>query len=182
MNSTYGVNECAGTCTNANIIKLGNLTGCTLTFTAPVVGVWYALALQVNNMIVFLFYICKLLQAEDFINKTSTSPMSSVPIQFLINVLPIPSCTQAPVFIPLEGCLEVQVNVPVNFTLYIMNYCNRTTSVVNTFLPTLTINFMNISNLVNSTTNTSLVYVTLMWTPQISQMGSREFCAIVYTK
>ena len=49
MNSTYGVNECAATCTNANITKLGNLTGCMLTFTAPTAGVWYALAIQVGN-------------------------------------------------------------------------------------------------------------------------------------
>ena len=130
----------------------------------------------------YSFHCILILQVEDFISTTSTSPMSSVPVQFLINVLPTPSCTQAPVFIPLTGCLEVQVNVPVSFTLYIMNYCNKTTSVVNTFFPTQTINFMNISNLINSTTNTSLVYVTLLWTPQISQIGSRDFCATAYTK
>lgn len=108
--------------------------------------------------------------------------MSSVPVQFLINVLPTPTCVQEPVFIPLTGCLEVQVNVPVTFTLFIMSYCNRTISIVNTFFATLTIDFMNISNLVNSTTNTSLVYVTLNWTPQISQIGSRDLCAVAYTK
>ncbi len=108
--------------------------------------------------------------------------MSSVPAQFLIYVLPTPSCTQAPFIIPLTGCLEVQVNVPVNFTLYIMNYCNKTTAVVNSFVPTVIINSMNISNLINSTTNTSLVYVTLTWTPQVGQIGSHAFCAIAYTK
>jgi hypothetical protein len=60
MNSTYGVNECASTCTNSNITKLANLTGCTLTFTGPTAGVWYALAIQVNNMLVYILYICKL--------------------------------------------------------------------------------------------------------------------------
>lgn len=137
---------------------------------------------MIDILFSYSFHCIFILQVEDFINTTSKSPMSSVPVQFLINVLPTPTCTQTPVFIPLTGCLEVQVNVPVTFILYIMNYCNKTTSIINTFFPTLTISFMNISNLVNSTTNTSLVYVTLNWTPQISQIGSREFCAIAYTK
>jgi hypothetical protein len=107
--------------------------------------------------------------------------MSSVAIQFLIYVL-TPNCSQPPVIIPLTGCLDVQVNVPVTFTLYAMNYCNRTQSIITSLLPTETINGMNVSNLVNSTTNTSLVYVTLTWTPQMGQIGSQEFCAVAYTR
>ncbi len=107
--------------------------------------------------------------------------MSSVSIQFLINVIS-PTCSEPPVIIPLTGCLDVQVNVPVTFTLYAMNYCNRTISIVTNILPTLSINGMTISSLVNSTTNTSLVYVTLTWTPQASQIGSQEFCAAAFSR
>jgi hypothetical protein len=107
--------------------------------------------------------------------------MSSVPIQFLIYVTS-PNCSQAPVVIPLTDCLDVQVNVPVTFTLYAMNYCNRTVSIITSLLPTVGINGMTVSSLVNSTTNTSLVYVTLTWTPQASQIGSQKFCAVAYTK
>jgi hypothetical protein len=107
--------------------------------------------------------------------------MSSVPVQFLIYVL-TPNCLQAPVVIPLTGCLEAQVNVPVTFTLYAMNYCNRTVSIITNILPTVSINGMTVSNLVNSTTNTSLAYVTLTWTPQASQIGSQEFCVVAYTR
>ncbi len=107
--------------------------------------------------------------------------MSSVSIQFLIYVI-TPNCSQAPVFIPLTGCLDVQVNVPVTFTLYVMNYCNRTVSITTSLLPTVSITGMTVSNLVNSTTNTSLVYVTLTWTPQASQIGSQQFCAVAYTR
>jgi hypothetical protein len=108
--------------------------------------------------------------------------MSSVPVQFLIYVLPTNTCTLAPDIIPLTGCLEVQVNVPVNFTLYIMNYCNRTEAMVTNFISTVTINGMSVSNLTNSTTNASLAYVTLTWTPQTSQIGSQQYCAVAYTK
>jgi len=107
--------------------------------------------------------------------------MSSVSIQFLILVI-TPNCSQAPVVIPLTGCLDVQVNVPVTFTLYAMNYCNRTVSIITSLLPTVSIDGMTVSNLVNSTTNTSLVYVTLTWTPQSNQIGSQEFCAAAYTR
>jgi len=108
--------------------------------------------------------------------------MSSVPLQFLVYVLPTPNCSQLPVVLPLTGCLEVQVNVAVTFTLYAMNYCNRTISTITNLLSSVDITGMSVSSLVNSTTNTSLVYVTLTWTPQISQIGPQEFCAVAYTR
>lgn len=49
MNSTFGVDECAGVCTSSNISYFGNLSGCTLTFTGTIAGGWYAMAIQVNS-------------------------------------------------------------------------------------------------------------------------------------
>ncbi|CAF3203474.1 unnamed protein product, partial [Rotaria sp. Silwood2] len=118
---------------------------------------------------------------EDFINTTSNQPMSSVPVQFLIYVLPTPYCSQAPQILPLTGCFEVQVNVSVNFTLYTMNFCNRTKVTITDIIFTVDISGMQASSLVNSTTNTSLAYVTLNWTPQTNQIGSQQFCAVAYT-
>jgi len=108
--------------------------------------------------------------------------MSSVPVQFLIYVLPTPHCTQPPMILPLTDCLEVQVNVSVTFTLYIMDFCNNTISTITDLIPATSINDMQVSSLVNSTTNISLAYVTLSWTPQIDQLGSQQFCAVAYTK
>jgi hypothetical protein len=108
--------------------------------------------------------------------------MSSVVVQFLINVLPLPNCAQLPLILPLTGCLEVQVNVSVTFTLYAMNFCNKTIATITSLISTVGITGMSVSNLVNSTTNTSLVYVTLTWTPQTNQIGSQQFCAIAYTR
>jgi len=59
LNSSYGVDECASICTTAAVISLANLTGCTIAFTGTIVGAWYALAIQVNNILVYLFYIWK---------------------------------------------------------------------------------------------------------------------------
>ena len=108
--------------------------------------------------------------------------MSSVVVQFLIYVLPAPNCSIAPVIISLTGCLEVEVNVPVTFTLFAMNYCNRTRTIITDLIPTVDTNGMNVSNLANSSTNTSLVFVTLTWSPQLNQIGPQEFCAVAYTR
>jgi len=108
--------------------------------------------------------------------------MSSVPVQFLIYVVPTPNCSQPPMILPLTDCLEVQVNETVTFTLYIMDFCNNTISTITDLIPATSINDMQVSDLVNSTTNTSLTYVTLTWTPQIDQLGSQQFCAVAYTK
>ena len=107
--------------------------------------------------------------------------MSSVSIQFLVYVL-TPNCSTIPVFIPLTGCLEVQVNVATTFTLYAMNYCNKTKAILTDILSTVDINGMQIGNLTNSPTNTSLSYVTLTWTPVMSQLGLQLFCAVAYTR
>ena len=108
--------------------------------------------------------------------------MSSVSIQFLVYVLAAPTCPQPPVIVPLTGCLEVQVNVPVNFTLYILNNCNKTVATITDFIPTVSISGMTVSGLANSTTNTSLFYVILSWTPQANQLGAQQFCAVAYTR
>jgi hypothetical protein len=108
--------------------------------------------------------------------------MSSVPIQFLIYVLPTPKCPQPPIILPLTDCLQVEVNVSTTFILYVMNLCNVTLSTITTIMPRTFIDGMDIDNLINSTTNTSLVYTTLTWTPQFYQIGSQQFCAVAYTK
>ena len=108
--------------------------------------------------------------------------MSSVPVQFLIEVLPTPDCSQPPLILPLTDCLEAQVNVPINFTLYVMNFCNKTVSIITDLIPTISITGMQVSDLINSMTNTSLSYIILTWTPQSNQLGSQEFCAIAYTR
>ncbi|CAF2762476.1 unnamed protein product [Rotaria sp. Silwood2] len=115
---------------------------------------------------------------EDFINETSTEPMSSVPVQFLIYVQATPSCTILPVFVSLSDCLEVQVGVTNNFTLYVMNLCNFSATITEAIM-TKKISGVTTSNVKNSTTNT-LSYIQLSWTPQSSQIGTQEMCAYAY--
>lgn len=108
--------------------------------------------------------------------------MSSTAIQFLIQVLPTPQCSLLPTILPFSSCLDVQVGRLVNVTLFIMNSCNRSRTIVTDVSITMAIPGMNNSRLFNSTTNTSLSFITLNWIPQTGQIGSQEFCAIAYTK
>ncbi len=112
-------------------------------------------------------------------NETSMEPMSSVPVQFLIYVLPTPTCTILPLILPLTDCLEVQVGVTMNFTLYAMNLCNSTV-IITDIIISQGISGMTAGSLTNSTTNSSLSYIILTWTPQVNQIGSQELCLIAY--
>ena len=193
MHSITGVNECGNACPPTGLPSSTVLhNNCTLTLTATSSGKWYAISVQVSHLRSIVSYtliyeykrslLSSFLQVEDFLNSSSTTPMSSVPIQFLVYVLPTPSCTLLPVIQPLSECLEVEVGVQRNFTVYILNLCNPTTSIVTDVVDNPGISGMQISNLVNSTLNTSLSFVTLDWTPQTNQIGSQQLCLIAYTK
>ncbi|CAF1159584.1 unnamed protein product [Rotaria sordida] len=157
------IDECSSICYSSSLPSGTTLSNCTLSFTGLVPNTCYPVALQV----------------EDFINKTSTDPMSSVPVQFLICVKTTPSCTILPVIISLTDCLNVQVGVTTNFTLYIMNLCNSSATITEVIISQ-AISSMTVGTLTNSTTNTSLSYISLTWTPQSSQIGTQELCVYAY--
>ena len=132
----------------------------------------------IENIIEFVFT----LKVEDFINSTSMTAMSSVPVQFLIYVMPEPACSQAPIIIPLAGCLELTVGVSKTFTLFAMNLCDPNVANIADIIVSQGITGMQVGNLTTWATNASLVYVTLTWTPQLSQMGPQQLCTTAYTE
>ena len=105
--------------------------------------------------------------------------MSSVPVQFLIYVLPTPTCSVLPLILPLTSCLQVEVGVTINITLYAMNLCDSTVDITDIIVAK-GITGMVTGNILNSTTNSSLVYVTYTWTPQTNQIGVQEMCTIAF--
>lgn len=108
--------------------------------------------------------------------------MSSVPVQFLVYILPEPTCPTEPIIIPLQGCLEVAVGSPKNFTIFVQNLCNPNTIKIVDMIVSPAINGMQMSNLTQVPTNSSLYYVTFTWTPQASQIGLQEMCMVAYTR
>jgi len=84
--------------------------------------------------------------------------MSSVSVQFLIYVLPQPTCGIKPIMLPLEGCLEVTVGISKSFNLSVLNLCDPNISGIADIVVSQTIVGIQVSNLIISSTNASLVY------------------------
>jgi hypothetical protein len=108
--------------------------------------------------------------------------MSSVPVQFLIYVLPESTCSDAPTIIPLSGCLEVQLGVSMSFNISVLNLCNPNITNIADIVVSQGITGMEVGNLTQLPTNVSLSYETFTWTPQANQIGSQELCMIAYTR
>ena len=102
-------------------------------------------------------------------------------MQFLIYVLPTPTCTVPPLILPLTDCLAVQVGQSIDFTLIAMDLCNSTVTITD-ILVVGTLAGLTGSRVVNSTTNSSLVYATFTWIPQANQMGAQQLCFIAFNK
>ncbi|CAF4550320.1 unnamed protein product [Rotaria sp. Silwood1] len=159
------IDECGDICYPNSVPNGTTLTNCTITFTGLKAGVWYGIAIQV----------------EDFIDNTSTTPMSSVPVQFLIYVQPQPACSNRPIIFPLNRCLEVQVGISISFNLSAMNLCNSSVVKLADIIVSSGITGMTRGNLTNLSTNSSVSYVKFTWTPQINQVGSQQLCTIAFT-
>lgn len=129
-----------------------------------------------------MFDAFNLSKVEDFINSTTTEPMSSVPVQFLIYVQGEPICSKPPIIIPLNICLEVQVGVLTSFSIYVMNLCDLTESILSDIIMFTPMSGMNITDLKNVTNNASVNYATFTWLPQWNQVGLQQLCFVAYTE
>lgn len=119
---------------------------------------------------------------EDFIDATSTTAMNSVPVQFLIYVMPQPICGLPATIVPLEGCLEVTVGVSINFNLSVINSCDPNAfEIADVVISSETIG-VKVENLTESPSNSSLVSATLSWIPQANHIGPQQLCLIAYTE
>ncbi|CAF1053320.1 unnamed protein product [Adineta steineri] len=159
------IDECGGICYPSSLPNGTSLSGCTISFTGLVPNTWYGVAVQV----------------EDFISNSSNISMSSVPVQFLIYVLPQPTCGLAPIIFPADLCLDVQVGVVTNFDIYAETLCNPNISNIDSIVVTSVIVGMNVSDVITSPVNASISYFTFTWQPQMNQLGSQQLCIVVYT-
>ncbi len=108
--------------------------------------------------------------------------MSSVPVQFLIYVMPQPTCGLAPIILSPDLCSEVEIGVVTSFDIYAESLCNPNVSVIESIIVTSSIAGMNVSNMTYSTINVSIAYVTFTWIPQINQLGSQQLCVMAYSE
>ncbi|CAF4262225.1 unnamed protein product [Rotaria socialis] len=91
------------------------------------------------------------LMVEDFINSSSTTPLSSAPVQFIVKIITPPSCSILPeVFLTGESYTPVKVN--------------------ETFISQLLVSLTKLTSL--------LYYKTLTMAPTIYQLGYQVMCTI----
>ncbi|CAF3391672.1 unnamed protein product [Rotaria sp. Silwood1] len=160
------IDECGSICYPGSLPNGTTLSNCTLSFIGLVPNTWYAVAIQV----------------EDFINSSSNTPMSSVPVQFLIYVMPEPFCPQSPQIIPVTDCMEVLTGIAKSFNIYAMTMCDPNDVDIDEIVVTNGISGMVIGSLTKSSSNSSLSYKTFTWTPQANQIGLQELCVVAFTE
>ena len=142
-----------------------NSNNCTLTFdsTGTIAGQFFAIPLMV----------------EDFYDQSRTIPYSSVPNQFLIEIIDTPSCSPKPVITStLSQCTAVRVGVQFSFTISIAQGCSGTLIDDVFRVPPL--------NMVQGTitqVGTSTVWsVDETWTPTDEQVDLQVYCAVATDK
>ncbi|CAF1314880.1 unnamed protein product [Adineta ricciae] len=159
-----GANECGSVC-YPNSLPAGTVlySNCTLFITGSNVNDWYAAAIVI----------------EDFVSSISTSPLSTIPLQFLIHVIEKPSCSHRPVLTSpnnhYEQCSEVAVNQTIYIELVAENLCSNSTVIKDIGIlsfPSLTKSSLTQKN------SSSTWSVLLTWIPTDIQIGSQLLCAI----
>jgi hypothetical protein len=134
---------------------------CTLTFdsTGKIVGNYYAVTLMI----------------EDFYTASTTTPFSSIPIQFLIEIVATPICPLKPTINSnLSSCTPIQVGIQFNITILITQGCSGTTIVDFVRMPPLNMYKGELTQVGSSNVWT----ITETWIPTSDQIGSQAYCAI----
>ncbi|CAF1325437.1 unnamed protein product [Adineta steineri] len=156
------VNECSGACNGVPNVSYFNESTCTFEFKLTLAGVYAAVALQI----------------EDFYSSSSTTPMSSVPIQFLFYGYTLSStlnCTIPPAIIgnlPNRACIGVPIGSNVTEYIIVEIYCpgHAIVDLVSS-VPT----GMTKSTIIHSSPN--IYEIILSWAPIEAQYGPQSLCA-----
>jgi hypothetical protein len=119
------------------------------------------------------------IQLEDFQNSNDNTPMSSVPVQFLIHVVESESnCTEPPIFIdtrPASSCNSAPLN-----ELYTERFTAQSQCPNETIASITVIGLVGsrVSDLIAVPDKTNEKYVDLTWKPTTEQEGPNVVCAV----
>lgn len=104
--------------------------------------------------------------------------MSTVPVQFLINVKNVSSCSRRPILtgpVAQTGdCVGIRVGQPYTIQLIAENFCPNSTSIID--IATLSFPIVNKTPIVRNTT--TLWSISLIWTPTAAAVGTQILCAV----
>ncbi|CAF2746760.1 unnamed protein product [Rotaria sp. Silwood2] len=151
--ASNGIDECGSICPPsslpANTVIYSN---CSIEITGTTAGSRYALAIM----------------AEDFINSASTTPLSSVPVQFIVKFITPPPCSIPPeILLTGASCTPIKVNETFISQLLGVNHCGENVTIID--IATLSFSGMIQGSLVKL--SSLIYYKSLTWTPTIYQLG-----------
>lgn len=156
--------ECGDVCFPRTLPASTTLSSdCVLTITATSLTAWY----------------CASIQVEDFVNTTSLTRLSTVPVQFLIYVYRPKNCSVPTVTSP-STCVGVRVGVPYTFNLTAINNCGASSNISDIAIQ----GFPGISRgpLVQVTPNRTVYTMRVTYNATISQVGLQMMCATALDK
>jgi hypothetical protein len=120
-------------------------------------------------------YYAVALMVEDFSNISINTSLSSVPIQFLIEIGNESSCLSKPTISSnVPTCTAIQVEDQFNFTLTITQGCQNTT--IDDLFTMSPLN-MDRDNLTQIETNNTW-NIRQTWIPSVEQLGPQVYCAV----
>ncbi|CAF3566661.1 unnamed protein product [Rotaria sp. Silwood1] len=161
-NSTSNFNsydECADVCNGVPGAVLYS-NNCTIVFTLTLANMYVAVALQI----------------EDYYTSTSSTPMSSVPLQFLFYGYDTPSgCSTPPAIIgnrPNRACVGTPIGSNVTEYVTVQVYCSGKT--ITDFVTSSPVGLTK-SSIQNPTSG--IYQIILSWIPTSDQFGPQGFCA-----
>ena len=142
-----------------------NSNNCTLTFDShgKTIGDIYGIALII----------------EDFLNSSTTSPLSSIPLQFLIEITNISNCLLKPqIYSNMNRSTTILVGQQFDFNLTITQGCSN-----RTIIDLMTVSPLNMIQTNLTYLNTENVWkVTQTWIPSQIQLGAHVYCVVATDK
>ncbi|UJR14593.1 hypothetical protein I4U23_001588 [Adineta vaga] len=144
-------------------------------------GLSGALLIQTNCTIVFTltqpgYYSAVALQIEDYYDSLATTPMSSIPLQFLFYGYSAPSgCSTPPAIIgnrPNRACIGTPIGSNVTEYVIVQVFCAGKT--ITDFVSSTPVG-MTKSVILNPSPN--IYHLILSWIPTYDQYGPQPFCA-----
>ncbi|CAF1955958.1 unnamed protein product [Rotaria magnacalcarata] len=100
--------------------------------------------------------------------------MSSVPTQFLIYVLPTPTCPIPPVIVPASDCFEILAGIPTDIQLLVVNNCDPTVADISDVIMSKTLPGLDMTDMAALPTNDSLILLFHLQTVQQPQQRQRR--------
>ncbi|CAF2040403.1 unnamed protein product [Rotaria magnacalcarata] len=153
--ASNGVDECGGVCPPSSLPAGTSIyPNCTILITGQIVDDWLAVALTVN-------------------------PLSSVPVQFFVQVVSQASCTSSPTIIgksPQQSCTLILFGQTFVSQLILINNCGSNVTIIDMT----TLAFPGMVRESSTQLNTTTYYSDLSRTPASAQLGYQVMYAMAF--